>query len=393
MKIHPLTLALLAPLAAAAPAAAQTTYILTELAPPGAASLTQPFAINSFGDVALSTSDSGPIGDVWVMGPHGTRPLPPLPGEPAAYCRVLLNNGRAAGASGLDFPFLRPCAWSKQGVVRELRMRAGDTTGFAFGGNGSGWLVGFSSTRAQTYDQPALWIADVLVPLDLPAGFDYGSARCVNASGRIAGEAWDAGFTMTQGWVRDGLAPPVAIGAYPGHTDNRLVGINADGIAVGTSFDGAGVTYGLSVDQGQLSVYAPPAGMDSLFLTSINRAGQMAGFVANFAVGDPPMAAVVDAGSAVVLQDVLDPVSGAGWMLVSANDINNAGQIACIGFAPSGNIGACVLTPASPLTAGPSVNGAASHRPQLTPQQVELAKRVVEQSPAMWGAHSRVRGR
>lgn len=392
MKTYHLALPVLVALITEAAGVAQTTYTLTELVPPGAGFLTQPSSINSSGNVAMQTSN-GPIpGTPWVMGPAGTIPLDTLPGDAGALPVTLFDNGRSAGGSGSSIDTLRPVVWSASGAITELRRPMGDSMGVVISGNGSPWLVGFTSAEYGVLDRPALWISRVLITLDVPSGFTYGAATDVNAAGRIVGVAWTPGMTAVEGWTRDGLASPVAIGQFPGQIGNQLNAVNNVGDAVGVSIDDAGVQSGLSLSAGSLSIFAPPSGYDLLDLVELNRAGQMIGFV-NDSTGVNTLQAVIMEGQQVIpLEQLLDPVTGAGWLLLVAQEINNSGQIAVTGLSPSGNISAAVLTPSpSPLVGAPAWNRPVSRRSSLTEAERRLSARVLERSLTTWNLRSRLR--
>jgi hypothetical protein len=321
---------------------AQTTYDLLPIAPPNPGFLTQPFSLNSLGDVALTTGNGQPIGIAWVVGPSGTRLLTPLAGQPSALPIKISDSGRVLGGSGPDIPSLHASIWNPLGQVRELRLLRGDFVGFPLDATGGGWAVGLSSDNYGVTDLPVLWVQDVLVPLDLPPGYVYGGAYGINSANTIVGAGWTADQSLIEGWIRFGLGGPSAIGQYPGHIGNQLVAINTKGVAVGGSIDDASTQYGLLYEHGVMTVFPPFAGHTILSLFSVNRAGVSVGIDA-----DPtgfPYAVVEEAGQTYWLNDLLN--SPNGWQLLIAQEINNAGQIACAGLTPQGAIGACVLTPA-----------------------------------------------
>jgi hypothetical protein len=221
------------------------------------------------------------------------------------------------------------------------------------------------------------------VPLDLPSGFQFGECIDVSPEGRIVGVAWDDQFTSFEGWYRDGLGAPVAIGNYPGHFASQLSCINSSHVAGGASVDDSGIQFGLTWTAGVIDVYPPPVGWDSATFLDINRSGQIVGVLQDSASGGIG-AAILQGSTVIELQQLLDPISGAGWLLLVAQESNLSGQIACTGITPLGTIGACVLTPSSqPLVGAPAQPSERARSVFHDERAMAAVRRSLERLPAM----------
>jgi hypothetical protein len=267
------TLALVAGLAAASGAAAQT-YSITALNP-GLSGNSYGTGVNEAGDVCgqARVSTSSYVSTVWTNG----QPV-----------------------QGLN---------TQNGVASDLN-NAGQATGGFYG------AAGFI---------PYVWDNGTTTQLSPSPGRLYGDTWQINDSGVIAGTSYDGTTPNWVGdpctWSRGGgqwvvsilprLTPGGAGGAY---------GINSAGVLVGVAQDADGVYRACKWDGGVATELAAPAPSTYSFATSINNAGRYIGNVRN---GSPlaSTAFVSDGGS-------LTPIAGAsGYASTHAHRINDAGTV------------------------------------------------------------------
>jgi probable HAF family extracellular repeat protein len=188
---------------------------------------------------------------------------------------------------------------------------------------------------------------------DLPNGLDQSQATGVNSDGQVVGvgsaATGERAFLWTPSVVNGTTGSMVDLGDLPGGSDFSLGrGINSYGQVVGWSSATTGDraflwtptvpngTTGMMVDIGEL-----PGGSDSSRAVDINSKGQVVG-QSSAATGDhaflwTPATANGAIGSMVDLNTLVEPWSGAGWTLQSAQSINDFGQMAGYGmFDPDG---------------------------------------------------------
>jgi probable HAF family extracellular repeat protein len=178
----------------------------------------------------------------------------------------------------------------------------------------------------------------------------------INGSGQIAGgiSTWDGrspefhAALLDRGGVHD-------LGTLGGHTA-EVTGLNNAGWVVGGS-DVAGSADDIGIPVRHPFLYRPGVGMTDLGMLAshplltysmaldVNDRGQVVGFQAGHReYGVVPF--LYDAASGLVdLNDLLDPITGAGWVIQTATGINNRGQITGTGMV-NGVSRAYLLTPA-----------------------------------------------
>ena len=86
--------------------------------------------------------------------------------------------------------------------------------------------------------------------------------------------------------------------------------------------------------------------------------------------------------SAWRLQTLLDPISGAGWDLVKAVGIDDAGEIVCDAYDPQGKPRVCKLTPIAGDGGARGVERRARTRVQLESVARTLAELRQKHDPA-----------
>ena len=279
------------------------------------------FALNDFGQVVgRSSIDSEEQAFLW----HPDSP-----------------NGRSGSAYGLG-----------------ALTGGGDFSG-ASGINSIGQVVGYS--QASSGLRAFLWqptsdnsTTGSLFDLgDLPGGEDYSVGHDINDSGQVVGSSWTADERHPFIW--NPIVPNASSGSLHdlgdlagGRDEGGAIGINDAGEIVGYS----SATSGFRGFHTDIDAFEPdvsdlvdlgdlPGGNDYSLARDINNHGQIVG------VGtDNGQRAVTwtDSHHLIDLNDLLDPISGAGWTLNYASGINDAGQIVGYGTL-NGSRRGFLLTP------------------------------------------------
>lgn len=277
------------------------------------------------------------------------------------------------GASGPAAPrgaFLTPYGSGPQMLPGLLS----STDDVAFGVHPDGWAVGHSFS--DFFARPVSFQSGSAV--DLAPSAMTGAARAVNASGAIAGWVFDGGVKAVV-WSSGAMAvvpglyaqafalndSGVVTGTYY-HSDNTLRaftwsaagavnvlpslggftsegnGINNQGDVVGDSyhtgaFDEIAVFWPSSGPLVELGTFGGPASS----ARDINNQRQIVGYALDGSLA--PRAFLSEAGAAIVDLNTLLP-DNSGWVLLSANAINDAGQIVGEGLL-NGEPRAFLLTP------------------------------------------------
>lgn len=346
-----------------APVLAQSTYSLSPIDPPVAAVSVFAGGLDDAGNVLLNVAVTQNGRELWVSGPSGVRKLTTVPSQKLPYAVDLANSGRVLGT--MDG---RPTVWNPFGQPRFLRHATNSLSTEIAAGTSAGWLVGaayFFGGYEGGPVVPTLWVQDQLVLLDAPPGSIRAWCTDINEHHRIVGGcAIPTGPSSARGmgWVRDGLQPPVSIGWPDGQQLNLLTSVNNGGEAVGYAYSTSGVVESFRWNDGIFTT-VPGAGA----LLEIARDGTALGLIENYPLQlvEPTVSIGAHAWN---LQQLLDPVSGAGWDLISAVNINDSGQIVCDAFDPLGKRRVVLLAPISGAVGG------GSPRRARTPEQISSAE-------------------
>ena len=338
-------------------------------------------------------------------GPYSVRDA----GPPAAVAYALNTDGLVVGAAGDAWTSLAFQTVFGQGP--QWLVGLGEGGDVALGVHDEGWSVG--SSVADFSRKPVVYASGLAAQL-LPDTV-YGEATAVNRHGVIAGYLYDGGFVLRAAiWSVGGSAQ-----ILPDHTAWAFA-INDSGVvagqvmpapgtgrafrwtpgtgveslptlggtsAVGRGINNAGDVVGdaFRVEQAQrIAAWWTPDGavVDLGTLggaessaADVNNHGQIVGWSLN--AGGERRAFLFANGTMVDLNTLLEPESG--WVLLSANAINDAGQIAGEGqFA--GDVRAFLLTPpVSSDTTPPVISAAVASPGSIWPprhQMVDVAVRV-----------------
>ena len=227
----------------------------------------------------------------------------------------------------------QPNAFRWQGSMTNLGSITGPYS-TAYGINEVGQIVGSASAPGPT---AALWQNGNVTNLGTLGGISR--AFAINEAGLVVGESelpsgamrafrWSGG-TMTN------------LGTLPGGQSSHARAVNDAGQIAGDSDNGS-FQRGFLYNGGPLIALNPVSGDNTSGAAGLNSSGWAVGVSHNF--GFEGRAALWLAGSTVALDLNTMLPSGSGWQLLSAQDINDAGQIIGLGRL-NGNYEAFLLTP------------------------------------------------
>jgi probable HAF family extracellular repeat protein len=234
--------------------------------------------INNAGEiVGTSGGANGTRGFLWQ--PGKATDLGTLPGGELSGGRDINDKGQVVGEAGLGGP--RPFLW-EMGVMTNLRtLSSGLGQGAAYAINNSGQAVGWSDS-ANSVVRAVMWHNGTTTELgELPGGPEHSTAYGLNDVGQVVGRSQVEAGMRAFLW-EDGTM--INLGTLRGTTFyTSASAINNHGVVVGAAY---------------------PDPFSSVLRGVVWRPG----------------------GVAQDLNDLLD-VSGAGWVVEEALDINDQGQI------------------------------------------------------------------
>ena len=306
-------------------ASAQSGYLVEDLGTlPGDVSAVA-WAINARGDV---------VG--WSNGPNGTRAflytdsggmveLPGLPDRPRAVARDINDAGDIVGsanAGGTDLG--HAVLWANGGPAQDLGTLAVGFYSEAWGINNVGQVVGSSHVNGGSFGVHAFLYTQEGGLVDLTPDSDTGYAKDINDAGQVTGYKTAFGGYHAFRWQAGTF---VDLGVLPNFAHSFGYAINASGVVTGSSSSASGNSERLfrSIEGGGLQDLGG-TGEHNVAL-GINASGQVVG-----ATGQSNSRAVLhtDAAGLRNLNTLIDP--SLGWVLLAANDINDAGLIVGYGF-------------------------------------------------------------
>jgi probable HAF family extracellular repeat protein len=244
--------------------------------------------------------------------------------------------------------------------------------------NSTGQVAGYSGATGG--DRAFLWspttpnsTSGSMTNLGPPSAvFSVGNA--INSQGQVVGNVAVTGqraYLWTPSTPNGTSGSMVDIGDLVGGSGaTSATGINSQGQVAGRSSAPSGGSHAFiwtpNSPNGTTGTMADlsdlPGGADDGSATGINARGQVVGN-SNAATGNhaflwTPTVPNGATGSMIDLNTVLESTSGSGWTLVSANSINDNGQIVGEGsYDPDGPGGVAAVTHAFLLTPVPSVPG------------------------------------
>jgi probable HAF family extracellular repeat protein len=292
-------------------------------------------SINSQREIAggFRRPGSGKIAGAIVGGQQSQQEINTGPRGELSVSYDINDRGDVVGSFTGDTA-VRPFRSNRTAAVRELPLLAGDTGGIAFGVNGVGEAVGYSSGAG---GQRAVWWDGPGAVRALPSVGD-GSSRAlgVNDRGDTVGTVGDE---PRQATLWPGRGSPITLRPLPGYTGAAAVSVDEGGAAVGYALGGAGApgrsraVLWASGDRAPLDLGALPGGSDSR-ARDINPAGQVVGVAASDR-GD--RAFVWTAATGMV--DLNTLVAAGGLVLADAVSVNRNGDILAVGYEPAPSSG------------------------------------------------------
>jgi len=339
-------------------ALAQPQYTVTDLGVLPGYDVSVATGLNDRGDVAgYCTGGGDEVAVVWRNGQLIN--LGKLPKGHSALANSINSSGVVVGDGDLGDD--RPQVWvSTSAGLYNFFQAANSHTLFitdagVIGGN---YIKGFSGNGWRA----ALWTQDprdarkwqtITLPLipGINSKSDSTTAWAFNQSGQAAG--WAANDIISQHacfWNNDAKHSIVDLGTLPGDWTSIAWGMNDLGQVVGEShppFGSLPVVW--NNDAAHTATELPLLPGDNYgSATAINNLDQALGRSAYDVPGTwnvgPSQLVLWRDGGVFPLQQVLEPVSGAGWTITTASAINNAGQIVGLGVH-NGLNRAYVMTP------------------------------------------------
>lgn len=352
-------------------------------------------------------------------------------GGTVSYASGISADGTIAGAAKLSSSVLHGALWTGDGIV-DMGEPAEYVVSRAVAVNVAGQVAATGEGSPQSYGAYR-WDSGVWTPLGTLPGRAESIAEDIDAAGRVVGRSltlgagdggaflWDNGVMIDLGTL-GGAANAYAINdavqivgrsqinlpeggqqhrafvwedsmmtALPplsGEDHSAAYDINDDGDVVGTSWH-VSIPSFLAVEQAtmwqdggaQIVDLGPTPGPDRCaigypYFTSnaaraLNNSGQVVGDAMCVGAGAAQAAFLWEDGVMFNLNDLIPPDSD--WDLLSARDINDAGEIVGIGINPDGELHGWLLTPVATAVRPP--RGAA---PELTvsPNPVTGATRI-----------------
>ena len=241
----------------------------------------------------------------------------------------IVGSGSVAKENGSDSG-IRALLWTRGGGLQNLGKPAGSDGAAANAINSSDQVVGHSFTSSGVTHRAFLWSSgDGFTDLgDMPNGMNYVFANDINDSTVVVGSSQSPGNSRAFRWTSAGGMQKLAdlSSVLP---DTYAVAINNQNWIVGESHDGAKYRAVLwNPSGGIMDLGALPGGIEESGANSINNLMQVVG-VSNIGTDENESfrAILWTIGDGVRdLNNLLD-VTGAGWSLNRADDINDSGQI------------------------------------------------------------------
>ena len=307
-------------LGSSGPVLAQASYVVQDLgALPGDASSIA-WGINANGDVVGWSASSNFTRAFLYTNAGGMVALPGLPDRPHSVARDINDAGVIVGVANVDNSDPGHAVLWSGGSVQDLGTLGGGFFSEARGVNRLGQVVGWADTNdgssmAHTHGflySPATGMVDIT------PDNDTGYALDINDAGQVTGYRTALGGYHAYRW-QSGLFTD--LGVLPGFAHSFGQAINASGQVAGNSSSASGNSEHLfrSLAGGGLQDLGGEGQHNSGL--GINASGVVVGTKGNF----QRALLFTDAKGLQDLNTLIDP--SLGWVLMSATDINDAGQI------------------------------------------------------------------
>lgn len=334
----PLALVIAAPAAHGGPL---LRYDIEDLGVLPGESLSAAASINDAGDVAGVSGARA-----FVFRSSGIAALPPLPGHTSSRAAGINDAGVVVGASGKETSLepMHAVRWI-DGVPQDLGTLTGGLFSEAAAVNGLGHVVGNSyvderwTVHAFVHDERGL--------VDLTPAAALAFASALNETGQVAGAAsatFASGYRAFRwtGGVLEDLGVPIGFAQSFGSA------INAGGQVAGHAVTATGNVEQLFRWTGGVAQNLGGVG-ETNRAWGINRYGDVVG-EGRPTSGFQRAFLYTDGAGLLDLNDLIDPASP--WLLLAATSINDAGQVAGWGYnTATGAVHAVRLTPSGALTA------------------------------------------
>lgn len=324
------------------------TYTVTDLGTLGGTSSVAN-AINANGQVVgYSTTASGETHAFLYSGSKMTD-LGTLGGSYSTAAAINTSGQVVGSAYGSADTYTHAFLYSAATGMTDLGTLSGGAYSDAYGINATGQVVG-QSVDSTWHSYAFVYSGGTMSYLSSLAAFPGGSygneARAINDAGQVAGMAWDAygSFSGKTAFLYSNSLI-TRIGRPGGPTTAN--GINANGQIVGV-MPGAGSNMHAFLYSDSTVTDLDPTGVTQSVANAINSSGQVVGqyWASGYTYGF-----VYSNSTLTNLNDLIDLSSG--WALVSANGINDLGQIVGVGTNAEGQSRAYLLTPVpEPALAG-----------------------------------------
>jgi len=194
----------------------------------------------------------------------------------------------------------------------------------AFGVNSLGQIVGHSSLDGAD-ELATVWNEGVPTFRTPLAGYTRSDARGINNAGQIAGASnGTIGISSATVWSGGGAT---ALALLPGYTSSIALAINGNGQVAGNSYigtDGPQTEMATMWWASQVTALLPISGHDESVVRGMNDAGWVVGSSTNGPRIPGPTATLWKGATPIDLNTLLsDDAANLGWVLYSANAINN----------------------------------------------------------------------
>jgi len=325
----PLAAALLAAVASAQNGAPRPSFTLTLIDPAPGMDTNSPRAINEAGEIAgvASPEPFHPVSVPVHVAADGTVTVPEVLDVAFNFAQGLNDHGLLVGASNTQ-----AVAWVG-GAITPLAPSLGFFSGTAQDADDRGRIVGSVGDSDFVGPHPVQWRSANSPALDLPGPSGpqpAGTANAINGAGQIAGTVGSVGVFFAVRWDHPGL-PPLVIPPLPGKDNGDGLSLNRHGDVVGRSSSitdftteaflhvaQTGELIGLGQLPGGTFAYSEALG--------VNARRQVVG--GSSAAGGESHGFLWQDGALLDLNDLLVDPDPSVLHVMSAADINDAGQIA-----------------------------------------------------------------